>query len=286
MKNRLGMIFMILHALFMSIDTSLLKLCQKSLNIFQVIFSYNLVIITLVYFFFKDPIILSLKNIKIHFFRSVFGFLGYLLFFFSLRFLPIIDSRIILSTDPIFTSILALYFFKEKINSKKVLGLFFGFLGTVIVLSPNGMSVSLYYILPILASIFFGLFNNFTKKISEGDMVGQLFLLSFFCCIYSFIPSNFLWTIPSINDCLLIVSISISFVLSSFCYFMAYKNAEVSCLMPLHSIGIIFTALIGVIFFKESISTSTFIGATIIIVGSTLPFLKKKQVCSLSKVLK
>ncbi len=79
-------------------------------------------------------------------------------------------SAIIISTNPLFVSIFALYILKEKLPVYKMIGLFVGLAGiALIILGEKGIfmgsrNVVLGIIFSILASITFGLYTVVSKK--------------------------------------------------------------------------------------------------------------------------
>ena len=222
---------MLLHCFFMSISTILLKYVQPYYKIIQIIFSYNLIICLILgslSLCSKSNILkISLNNIGYHFLRSIFGFIGFLLFFYAISNMNIIEARAIISIDPIITSILALFFFRESININKIVASIITFIGSITLLHPSNIEVSAASVSAFSAAIFFGVFNNITKKITSGKVIEQMFYLSFFSLIYSFIPSLYCWNNAIwLTHIFLIVVIASTFVLSSFCAFNAFKNTS------------------------------------------------------------
>jgi drug/metabolite transporter (DMT)-like permease len=280
-QNRnIAIALMVAHCFFISLGTVLLKIMQFSYNISQIMFCYNFllcVILLLMTFIRNDFFKISCQNIRYHFLRSIFGFSGFALFFYSLSQAPINEVRAILSLDPLLTSLFAVFFFKESFNLAKFISFSVTFIGAIILLCPENMQFSVVAVTTLLSAISFGIFNNITKKITTGKTVDQIFYLAFFSLLYTTFPAIFQWTpIIRCNDIFLMIFLTLLFALGSVTMFYAFKKAELSLIMPVHSLGIIMTAIFGVLFFDEIISLRTVIGAIIITIGTLPLFLKNK----------
>jgi drug/metabolite transporter (DMT)-like permease len=280
-NKNIAICFMVAHCFFISLGAVLLKLMQFDYHITQIMFCYNLLacaILLCISFFGRKSFRISCNNIKYHFLRSIFGFGGFILFFYSLSNMQINEVRAIISLDPILTALFAVLFFKESINMMKMISFITTFIGAVILLHPENIQLSIGAITSLLAAISFGIFNNVTKKITTGKTIDQIFYLSLFSLLYTTIPATYYWIpIIKLQDIFLIFGIAILFVLSSIAIFHAFKRAELSLIMPVHFLGIIMTAILGFLYFDERISYLTVIGTFIITIGMIPLFLKRRE---------
>ena len=279
-QRNIGILCMFMHCFFISTSSILLKIIQNHYHITQIIFLYNFIIcssLLCISFFSKKSLLkISTNNIKYHFLRSIFGFGGFLLFFYSLSNMPITETRAIIAIDPLLTSLLAVFFFKEAIDTKKIVAFLITFAGAIILLHPSNIEFSIASFAALLAALCFGIFNNITKRITSGKTIEQMFYLSFFSLIYTFFPAALYWKrLMLVSDGFFIVLISLTFALSSFCAFHAFKRADLSLLMPIHFTGIVMTAILGILVFNEKVGYLTILGSFIIIIG-TIPLFYKK----------
>jgi drug/metabolite transporter (DMT)-like permease len=280
-NKNIAICFMVAHCFFMSLGTVLLKLMQFDYHITQIMFFYNLLLcVTLLClsFFGRKSLRLSCANIKYHFLRSIFGFGGFVLFFYSLSNMPINEVRAIISLDPILTALFAVLFFQESINKMKMISFITTFIGAIILLHPENIQLSTGAITSLLAAISFGIYNNVTKKITTGKTIDQIFYLSLFSLLYTTIPAIYYWNpIIKLQDIFLIFGIAILFMLSSVTVFHAFKRAELSLIMPIHFLGVIMTAILGFLCFDEKIGYFTIIGTFVITIGMMPLFLKRSD---------
>lgn len=276
-KINSSIIFMLLYCLVMSAVTILLKIMQSDYHITQLMLMYNILICVLLAIIkiFNKKCIISCKNIKYHFLRSVFGFTGFSLFCYSFYHINITEVKAIMTLDPVFTTMLAIYFYKESITLNKVIALVITLIGAIIIFHPRNIDLSIYSITSLAAAFSYGLYNNLTKKITDGGIFEQRFYLSFFSAIFSLLPAIYFWrNTVAIIDVACIIVIACLFIISSFSIFIAFKKSDLSLLMPLHFIGIVITAIMGFLVFNETITYRTIIGSSIIIIGSFPVFIK------------
>ena len=271
----------LVHCFFMSLSVVLIKIMQSHYQIIQITFCYNLIICLVLGIFsvcshshfFK----ISFNDIGYHFLRSIFGFIGFLLFFYTISNMNITDARVIVSIDSIITSLLAVFFFKESINFNKILAFVTAFCATIILLHPSNIPFSIESISAFFAVICLGIFNNITKKIVRSKSIEQIFYLAFFSLIYAFIPSTYYWN-SSIwsKHLLIIVFIAFAIIVGSCSSFYALKNTEFSLFIAIHFIGIVSSVITGYFIFHEIPSYLTILGSFIIILGN-ISLLKEKH---------
>ena len=279
--TRVGLLLMLLHCMCMSVSTVLLKLLQSQCHIAQIMFIYNFIIcisLSMVCLFGQSQLFqISCDNIKYHFLRSIFGFSGFFLFVYAISSMNIAEARAIIAIDPIITSLLAIFFFKESITTDKIIAAIITFIGAIILLHPSNITISVASISAFFAAICFGIFNNITKRITTGKTFEQMFFLSLFSSIYSFIPAMYNWnnSIWSKNNIIIIIFIAFGFIMSSISAFNAFKRTELSLLMPIHFIGMILTCIMGYMIFNEIPRYLTILGSCIIVIGTIPIFIRK-----------
>lgn len=281
-QNNIAIFFMLLHCIFMPISTILLKVVQHNYHIAQIVLCYNLLICIslglLSSVSTQSMYKISLKKIREHFFRSIFGFIGFLLFFYSISNMPVTESRAILAIDPILTALFATFFLKESISKQKLIAFIITFIGAMILLHPKNIELSIPALAAFLAAFSFAIFNNITKKIANSKTIETMFYLSLFSSIYTLLPAIYHWkSLSDIADISLICCITLSFGLGSFTVFNAFKRADLSLLMPIHFLGIVTTAIFSFLIFSEITNYLTILGAFIIVIGTIPLFYKKAE---------
>lgn len=161
-------------------------LVKKSLSIFDAP-QVGSLRITAAFLFFLPFFLINLKKIpfqKAHFFLLV-GCLGNLFpaYLFSLAGSKL-DSGVsgaLNSTTPLFTLIVGGLFFGNKITSKQTAGIILGFVGALLLIlaGTKGLAFNWYALYVILATVFYGLNLNITKKHLTGLNLSPFLITSF-----------------------------------------------------------------------------------------------------------
>ena len=137
-KAILAMILAVFCVTIMSVQA---KLVGIEYHAVQITFARAMVVIILLL-----PLIYKLGGIKflktnkpyLHFFRSLAGLTGNIMFFLAFQRLPVADVTVISQAVPIFSCIFAIIFLNEIIGWRRWLAILIGFGGVVIAINPTG----------------------------------------------------------------------------------------------------------------------------------------------------
>lgn len=131
------------------------------------------------------------KEIPVVFLLSLLGMVGYHLFFFAaLKHTSTINTSLIAATNPVFTTIFASIFLKDKINARTILGVSFSFVGVLFLITNGNISVfenmsfnigDLLMLCAILCfSSYFIILKNVLTRINPFTLTAYVFI---FCAI-------------------------------------------------------------------------------------------------------
>lgn len=271
----LGIVWMITHCFLISLVVVMAKfLGQEGFSPTQIVFFHSFVafIILLPFAILKEGRgLIKTDKFLLHLARGILGVLSLFLYFFALKIMPLTDGRAIALFSPVLTFIFAIIFVKEKLNSKKLLALFLSLVGGYIIINP-GSSTSLHMasLMILAAMLMWSVIDLIIKSLSKTESsVKQLFFLTGFLSLFSLPFAIFSWKAPSgIMDISLLGAIGFLFLVNSMAVFLAYKNADLTTLMPFDFSGMVFTAIISFFIFNEVIKLNTLIGSIIVFSSS------------------
>lgn len=133
--------------------------------------------------------------------------------------------------------------------------------------------INVWILYTILSALFSSLMMICVKVgLKDLDSNIGLFIRTtivvFFCLIYVVLTSK-TKDIKTINNktWLWLLLSSVATYLTWFFYFKAVKNGEISNVMALDKVGIIFTIFLSFIFFKERITSFDILGSIIVLLG-------------------
>lgn len=193
-----GVLFMLLSALISAFNGVLAKILSEEMSALEIVFFRNLIGIFLILYALKHtpP---KLKGGKFHllFIRGVFGFSAMILFFYTIATIPLGEAIVLNKTSPLFVAIFAFYLLGEHLNKKVAFALFIGFIGTVFITKPFGVSASYEHFLGILSGFFAACAYTTIKKI-KNIYDSRIIMLSF-VSIGTLLPALFFLISPYIE---------------------------------------------------------------------------------------
>ena len=169
----LGRILMLTLALLISINGVLTKILLNIFPQWEIIFfnALTCLIVSLIIILFKGKNNFKVQNIPKHFIRVFSMAIAFIIYVFSIQKIFIVEVMAIYNFAPIISTILAIFFLKEKFNILRFIAVLFGFVGVLIVIKPGEGLFSLTSLLPILGAFFVGIAYVTTRSIMKIDNV-------------------------------------------------------------------------------------------------------------------
>ena len=209
----------------------------------------------------------------LHFKRCIAGLIAIIAIFIALRKLPLATVVSISFAAPIFTTILSIFFLKEKVGLYRWLAVFVGFIGIIIISEPGYTSLNLYYLYPIIFCLGLSYVAIAIRKLSTTEPVWLIgFYFSFSIMIISFFTFHQGWIIPNLLDLFLLSMVGILGGLANLWLTQSYKYSDVSLVTPIKYLALVFAILFGYIFWEEIPSAKTLIGSFLVVISSVIIF--------------
>ena len=269
----LGILFMILSQFSFSLNDSLVKLIviesSNQLSLLNTIFIRGLFTTLVILLYIKiverKNLITIVSQIPYHK-RGLYEVLTAICFLSGLILLPFAEVYTLLMTNPLFVTIFAFLFLKEKVGVRRWIAITVGFIGVLIVINPNKVDFNFLYILPIMAAIFLTIRDIKTKNIAnDNNSFEIIFITSLLMTVFSgfgSLFSEFSLEFKSLFKIILAsIFLSIAYLLSVLTVFYAPLSLTSSARYSVIIFGIFF----GYIFFDELPTINMIIGALFII---------------------
>ena len=259
--------FMIISGLFFVVMHSAVKYLSKEVHIFEIaFFRCALVIFVLAPIIFQQGrSIFKTKQPKIQLLRITTNSVAMLCFFYGISTTPLAQLTTLGFTVPIFATILAVTFMKEKIRLRRTAALIIGFIGTIIVMRPD-ISIELGALLIIFSSFLWSICLIFIKKLTQTD---SAVTISLYFGI-GMIPATFALAFPvmeiiDLRQFIILLFIAITGTLAQTIMNYALKKGELALLLPFDFLRLIWSVLIGYALFAEEPTFTLWIGGFLII---------------------
>lgn len=261
---------MIISGLFFVLMHSAVKYLSKEVHIFEIaFFRCALVIFVLAPIIFQQgKKIFKTKQPKVQFLRITTNSVAMLCFFYGISTTPLAQLTTLGFTVPIFATILAVIFMKEKIRLRRTTALIVGFIGTIIVMRPD-ISIELGALLIIFSSFLWSICLIFIKKLTQTD---SAVTISLYFGI-GMIPATFAIAFPvlemiDLRQFIILIFIAITGTLAQTIMNLALEKGELALLLPFDFLRLIWSVLIGYALFSEEPTITLWLGGFLII-GST-----------------
>ena len=247
----------------------------------HVFFGSPWLILIFIYLYFTGNIktYLGSSNYSILILRGfLFLPLPYMLFI-SLQNITLPEWTTLNMISPILGSILAILFLGEKINYFTTTAIFLGFIGVIFIIQPGFQYFSFYYLLPIYGAFTLALQSFLANKYSNITTT-----LGFF--VYGLVPINLVSVVlfildPLINYQLFFISLFAGLIVLIGVYLVTYafQNSKnhFSSIFALFYLQILWSLLIGIIFFNEYLNFVALIGAVLIVLSGILSLQGQKK---------
>ena len=201
--------------------------------------------------------------------------------FIALKNITLPEYTTLNMSSPLIAVLLAIIFLKEKLNAYIIISLFFGFTGVLLVIQPGFESFNIYFLLVLLSALLITISTVIVNKYNTvTSSMGYFIYAGIFTHLISWILFVLNPLTINLKIFLLITLASILINLAIFLSVFAFKISQkyyssVFCLVYLQ---IVWSSLIGIIFFNEYLNFIAFIGALLIILSGifSIPAQKKQ----------
>ena len=298
-NNPKGIIFILLAMMVFSVQDGVMKHIYSFVSLYEVylirtIVSFLLILIFLKYK--KKPIIFKSKYPLLTSCRVVLFFFGFSSFYISLTVLPLGTATALFFVSPFLITIFAHFFLKEKIGPRRWSAVVVGFVGVYVTLDPDFSNFNYLSLLPILCAFCYSSSMIIIKKTSDKDNVyTQTFTFYigaiFFSLIFYFVigdgqyntvnhpASQFIfreWFVNFKSNILWMAATGVTATLAFLLLFTAYSIASPSVISPFEYSILLWSPLIGWLYFQEIPNLNTIIGILIIVSSGIYIFMREK----------
>ena len=298
-NNPRGIILILIAMMVFSVQDGIMKYIFNFVSLYEVYLIRTLVSFGLILIFLKltkKKIVFKTQYPLLTFCRVILFFFGFSSFYISLTVLPLGFATALFFVTPFLITIFAHFFLKEEIGIRRWSAVVVGFIGVYITLNPDFNNFNYLSLLPILCAFCYSLSMIIIKKTSDKDSVyTQTFTFYFGAIIFSTIfyfligdgqyntsdhpASQFIfreWFVDLESSILFMVATGLTATVAFLLLFTAYSIASPAVVSPFEYSILLWSPLIGWIYFNEIPSLNTVIGIIIIVSSGIYIFMREK----------
>ena len=201
--------------------------------------------------------------------RNMVHFVGQYLWVIGVGLLPLAEVFALEFTAPAWAALLAWLFLGERLTFARKVALVCGFTGLIMILKPSLTIFQSVSMIVIISALFFAMSMILVKQLSRRDNAATI--LFYFCLIqmpFGLIPASFNWTPISSSSLIWFLLVSICGLTAHLGITKAIQNADIMFIQPVDFLRVPLVALVGYVFYAETIDIWLFIGAFIIFCGN------------------
>ncbi len=267
-RARLGISITVVGGLCFAIQDAGVKWLSAEIAVLQILFLRSL--IGLVFLsastsFSGEKISLRVSRPWLVAARSGINILSWVLFFTSLKYLPLATAIALFFSFPIFLAVISVPLLGESVGIRRVLAIVVGFAGVLLITNPaSGLSTPALMMLG--AALGWAFVASLTRILGETENTTTLLfytLLGF--AVLLAIPQYWLWRSIELEAYLMIVGVAFFGVIAQFAVTKAYAIASPSLIAPFEYTALIWSAILGYLVWNDIPDLYAIAGAFLII---------------------
>ena len=266
-----GILWMLLNAFWFSVMTSIVRYISIDLNVFVVVFFRNIFAVPIIALFILPyrKNLFSFNRLKIHFPRACIAILAMTLWFYAITIMQLPEAVSLSFITPLFTSIAAMIFLKEKVGYYRCGALIIGFVGVLIILRPTPNNFKYAAIFVLAATLLWSVSSLLAKSLTKTEHPNVIvFFLTLFMTPMSLPLAIKNWQWPNSEQLIWLFVLGMVSNFSHMALSKALSKTNMTVIMPFDFARLVFILLIAYFIFHQKPDIWTLVGGTIIILCS------------------
>ena len=266
-----GALLATFSALSLSISMSLTKNLSSEIPTSLVVFlrTFLGILFFLPFLLRKRHQLFKTKRPLLHLTRVATSVCAMLCTYFTYRHLPLGFATSLGMTGSLFTTILSILFLQEKVDKTKWFFLVLGYVGAICILKPHRFALEWGILTALLANLLAGSSLILAKILSKEE---STLTIMGYTNVGTFVASSLLningWQRVALNDLGLLLLIALLGLCSQYSSLTALRSSTPSFLAPFEYTRLVFSFMIGFLFFQEIPDIYVFLGSIIIVTAT------------------
>lgn len=208
-------------------------------------------------------------HLKLHLVRGTLNVVAMLMFFYAVLITPLADVAALGFTAPLFASLLAIFVLRERLRWHRLGVIALGFAGALLILRPGLVQIGQGPLLLLGSSALWSLAMMVIKLLSRSDTSMTITLyMGVVMAPLALLAALLHWQWPDAPQLAWMLLIAVLGTLGQVSLAQSFRLAEVSAVLPLDFLKLLWGSLLGFLIFAEVPDLFTWVGG-ITIFGST-----------------
>lgn len=286
-----GIGFKLLSVLLFTIMVALVKLLGEHVPVGQIVFArafLGLIPLALMITWQQSwKSALGTRRPGSHIGRALVGVVSMTMWFAALSRLPLPDATAISFAGPLITTALSVVILGEVVRMYRWSAVLVGFVGVLIILSPNLGLVgalddetrSLGAMLALASACFMALAQVLVRQLIKTETTtAVVFYFSAYSSVFALLSLPFGWVMPDLKTLALLVAIGLLGGVGQILMTHSYRLAPVSVVAPFDYTSMIFALIIGYLMFDEVPGLAVYAGSVLVVGAGLFVIFREHQI--------
>lgn len=220
----------------------------------------------------KNKISIATKKPFLHIFRAVSGLIAIYFFFYTATKMLLIESLVLINTNPLFIPLWMALLFHEKLSFNKIWLLILGFMGVIFIIKPGGSVFQPAALMGLGSGIFVALAMISVNKLSNTEPVARIMFYFFVSALgISAIPMVYTWSwTSSAVQWIYILMVGCFSFTYQYCITNAYYWGHPTKVSSMVYLAVVFSGLIGWILWQQVPDIFSLLGILLVVLCGIL----------------
>ena len=275
-----GVLLMIIACIAFSSMWVFIRYASASLHALQIVFFRNAIgLLVLLPMVLANPGLLVWSRWRLHAARGTSGFIATMGTFYAVANVPLAIALSINYTAPLFATLGAVIFLRERIRLRRIIGVVAGFIGMLIVVRPGALPLTPGVLAALASAIATAFAVIAIRRLVGSDDPRAVAVWSFiFNLGPSFAMALFVWRSPPPETWPLLLGVGIAAAIGQLSLSRAFTLGEASMLLPFDFVRFALVTLAGITLFSERYDIFTLAGGSLILASTIYLAVREAQV--------
>ncbi|MFZ5930918.1 MAG: DMT family transporter [Pseudomonadota bacterium] len=211
--------------------------------------------------------------------RGLLSAVSMMCYFYGVALVPLAEVTALSFMGPLFATVIAIILLGERIRLRRTLALIIGFSGALIILRPGFNVIGLGTVLILGSAASWSVSMVIIKVLTktESALTQSIYTLVMLTPITALAALPY-WQMPNLEEFGWMVLMAALGTGAQLAFTEAFKLADLTALLPMDFTKLIWSAIVGYLFFAQTPDIWVFIGGAVIFASTTYITLREARV--------
>lgn len=211
--------------------------------------------------------------------RGLSGAFGALTYYAAVASIPLSETMALVNLSPFIVTVLAAVFLKEKIFKHNIAALVLSFGGALVIIQPGFRAVSAAYLTALASAFITGCSYTMVRQLKKNTDTSSIVFYYNAVTLAVALPLVLLegFVMPQGLTWFKLFCLGLCSLLFNYFNTASYKYANAGDISIYTYLSIIFSTIIGIVFWKEALVPATAVGIALILGGAWYSFSRGKK---------